>query len=100
MNSTTKVLGVMVAILILAGGAYLLLSGTSRVGDLKDVSTNMEGGDAGLPAATDSIDDFSAAVDADLSATASAISAFDASQEAQVQTVVTSGNNLYDPENL
>ena len=56
----------------------------------------------GLPAQSESLDDFAAAIDADLQASASAVGALDTDIDTSVSAVQSAGasSNLYDPSNL
>jgi cytochrome c-type biogenesis protein CcmH/NrfG len=103
MNTGTKTLAALVAILIIAAGAYYMLTTSPKEGAMMEnealVPVTAENADA-MPAATDSVDDFAEAMQAELSASASAIKALDADVDATVDTVVNSSNNVYDPSNL
>ncbi len=96
-----KTLIAIVAVVIVAAGAYYMLAGTSQAPTATDTSTETALGDT-LPAATDSVDDFAAAMRADADATAAALQAFDAELSDTVTNVQTAGDatNLYDPENI
>lgn len=97
MNSSNKVLVALVAVAVVAFGAYYLTTGSAQAPSQVTEQTT----DA-LPPATDSVDDFAAAMQADVQATASAIQAFDADVDASVSSVQDASNatNLYDPNNL
>lgn len=98
MNQATKVIVALVVILVIAAGAYYMLSG----------SPTMMGPEAGsamnsdIPAATDSVDDFAAAMEAELSAGATAVKAFDADVDASATAVTSAADtsNLIDPNEL
>ncbi|MCL9972245.1 MAG: hypothetical protein NBV63_02460 [Candidatus Pacebacteria bacterium] len=109
MNKTTA-FAALIAVLVVAGGAYytmmpggapVLSTGTPPAetgalpGETGEVTTS-----APVPAATDSIDDFAAAMQAELAASASAIKALDMDVDASVDSVVNSGNTVYDPSTL
>lgn len=108
----TKLIGIVVAVLVIAGGVYYVLSGQptaeTALDDLKamtdSLATDGTQGDTGaaqdVPAATDSVDDFEAALNADLDASLSAIDTLDTDVDASVDAVVNSGNDVYDPNNI
>lgn len=91
----------LVVIIAIAAAAYFLLTGSSSQTDLMGGTgeTVLEGS---LPSATDSVDDFTAAMEAELSASAAAIKAFDADVDASVADVRAAADTstLYDPDNL
>lgn len=95
MNTATKVVVALVVIALIAAGAYYMLSAgpTSSPGTAMDES---------IPAATDSIDDFSAAMDAELAASAAALKALDADTDASAAEVKAAADTstLYDPNNI
>lgn len=108
MNKTTA-LAALIAVLVLAGGAYytmmpaetLMLSTDTQPVETATVSEESgEVTSAPVPAATDSVDDFAAAMQAELAASASAIKALDQDVDASVDSVVNSGNTVYDPSTL
>ena len=96
MNSATKVIVALVVVLVIAGVAYYMLSGSSS---MMPEGTAMNGD---IPAATDSVDDFATAMQEELSASAAAIKAFDTSVDTSVADVQTSAAaaTSYDPNNL
>lgn len=98
MDTATKVVVALVVIAVIAGGAYYMLSGTPTM-------MAPEGGSAmnsDLPAVTGSVDDFAAAMQADLSASAAAIKAFDTQVDTSVSSVkgAADTSTLYDPNNI
>lgn len=108
---STKTLMVLVAIIALAAGGYYLMTGSKNGAAIPEAPTTQlpaaqpvttTDTARGVAPATDSIDDFSAAIDADLQAATAAVGALDADVDASVSNVQTSGanSNLYDPNNL
>lgn len=98
MNQATKVIVALVVILVIAAGAYYMLAGTpAMMGPEGGSALNSE-----IPAATDSVDDFAQAMEAELAASAAAIKAFDAEIDASASTVTSSADttNLIDPNEL
>lgn len=95
MNTATKVVVALIVILVIAAGAYYLLSGTP----VSNPGTAM---DESIPAATDSIDDFGAAMEAELAASAAALKALDADTDASAAEVKAAADTstLYDPNNI
>lgn len=93
MNTLTKVLVALIVIVVIAAGAYYMLSGS---GPLNGTAIG------GMPAPTDSVDDFAAAMEAELAASAAAIKAFDESVDASVASVKSAADTstLYDPNNI
>lgn len=98
MNTATKVVAAIIVILVIAGGAYYMLAGEpAMMGPESNSAMNSD-----IPVATESVDDFAAAMEAELSASASAIKAFDADIDASASVVKSSADtsDLYDPNNL
>ena len=97
MNTVLKLVVGLIVLLVIAIGAYYLYGdsasslGGATAKDMKEI---------GVPAATGSFDDFEAALQAELDASAAAIKAFDSDIDASVDTVVNSGKNIYDPNNI
>ncbi len=90
----------LVVVIAIAAAAYFLLVGSPvQTGLTSDTDTSVLGG---LPSATDSVEDFTAAMEAELSASAAAIKAFDADIDASVADVRAAADTstLYDPDNL
>jgi hypothetical protein len=99
MNTATKVVVALVVILVIAAGAYFMLQGTSTmVGPGSGSAMN----NGSIPEATGSVDDFATAMEAELSASAAAIKAFDTSVDASVSSVTSAADTstLYDPSNI
>lgn len=96
------VLGIVVVLVILGGAYYFITAspeGEAVMEDLKSMTNTLtEGSD--IPGATGSVDDFSAAMNAELAAQAEAINALDADVDADVEGVVNSGSNTYDPNSI
>lgn len=106
MHTTNKVLVGVVAVVILAALAYYFLQGTpsgeSALEDIKMMTESLSTGEqAGgdVPAASDSLDDFGAALEAEFDAQASALESLDADVDASVNAVVN-GNETYDPNSI
>jgi hypothetical protein len=101
---SAKTVGVVVALVVLAGGGYYLfaMNGAASVPGLSNIMSSDEGESAPIPAQSGSVDDFSAAIDAELKATNSAIGAMDADTDASVSAIQTTGDSsqLYDPNSL
>lgn len=110
MNTITKVIVALVVIVLIALGAYYMLADSptgemiddlkTMTGDVMQDDSSSVAGSVAVPPATGSVDDFSAAMQAELDATAAAMQALDADVDAETDTVVNSGNNTYDPSNL
>lgn len=92
-----KTLLALIAVVVVAAGAYYMLAGTVEA----PTAPMAENSDA-LPAATDSVDDFAASLEADVSATAAALSALDADVSASAAELEAASDvtNLYDPESI
>jgi uncharacterized protein HemX len=102
MNSTNA-LTALIAVLVLAGGAYYFMATSAgEMGKTATVETEVtsQAEGAAVPLATDSVDDFAAAMQAELDASASAIKALDQDVDASVDGVVNSVNTVYDPSTL
>jgi predicted PurR-regulated permease PerM len=103
MNTLTKALLTLVAVVVIAGGAYVMLGDSNLSSTMvSKINSMTDGTQTGVPPATDSIDDFAAAMQADVSQTASAISAFDTGVSASVKSInaVNDTSTLYDPANI
>jgi hypothetical protein len=100
MNTATKVVVALVVIVAIAGGAYYLLNGSPSM-MVPETSGSAMNNDA-LPAATGSVDDFAAAMQADLSASAAAIKAFDTGVDASASKVKATVDTTtsYDPNSI
>lgn len=96
-----KTLIALAAVVIVAGGAYYMLSGAPAPTAM-EADTTAVAGTTEIPAATDSVDDFATAMEADLAATAAALNAFDADVTASLSEVeaLADSSQLYDPENI
>ncbi len=96
-----KTLIALVAVVIVAGGAYYMLAGAPAP-TATETQTPETGVVSEIPTATDSVDDFAAAMEADLAATAAALNAFDADVTASLSEVeaLADSSQLYDPENI
>ena len=96
-----KTLIALVAVVVVAAGAYYMLAGSATAPTMVNNQGTGTDSDA-LPVATDSVDDFAGALDADVAATAAALNAFDADVDASVSNVQSASNetNLYDPNNI
>ncbi len=95
MNPSNKVFVALLAVVVVAFGAYYVTS------ERADAPTIVES-ESQIPVATDSVDDFAVAIEADVAATASAIQAFDADIDASVSDIISASDstNLYDPEQI
>jgi uncharacterized protein HemX len=104
---STKLVAILAAILIVAGGGFYVMSqkdGASQgVAVQEPASSNTASPNAtGAAQASGSIDDFTSSIDADLKASAGAIGTLDAGIDTSVSNVQTTGasSNLYDPAGI
>lgn len=96
-----KTLIALAAVAVVAAGAYYMLAGSVSAPTVVSQDTGTAP-DSSLPAATDSVDDFATAMEADLAATAAALNAFDADITTSVAELDAAGDvtQLYDPEQI
>lgn len=92
-----KTLIALAAVVVVAAGAYYLLAGNAQA-----PTAVMQDTQEALPAATDSVEDFAGALQADLAATAAALNAFDAGVTASLSELDAASDvtQLYDPEQI
>lgn len=100
MNTATKVVIALVVILAIAAGAYYMLNGSSPM--MAPDTSGSAMNDSSIPAATDSVDDFAAAMEAELSASAAAIKALDTGVDASASSVKATVDTTtsYDPNSI
>lgn len=96
-----KTLIALVAVVVVAAGAYYMLAGSATAPTMVNNQETGTDSDA-LPVATDSVDDFAGALDADLAATAAALNAFDVDVSTSLSEIdaARDSSNLYDPEQI
>jgi cytochrome c-type biogenesis protein CcmH/NrfG len=95
-----KTLIALAAVVVVAAGAYYLLAGNAQAPTAP--TAVMQDTQETLPAATDSVEDFAGALQADLAATAAALNAFDAGVTASLSELDAASDvtQLYDPEQI
>ena len=103
MSTYTKIGATLVAILVVAGGAYYVAQPSGELALQQETQSTesadttsakmMVSNDAAVPPADDSFDGFEAAMDADLAAQHSALSTADAEADAKASSVSSVNNN-------
>jgi uncharacterized membrane protein YebE (DUF533 family) len=102
---STKLIGILVALAVLGGVAYVYTSKDTNTKQMEDSNTAAIPGTeqvAVVPAQSGSVDDLTALIDSELAATAAGIGAIDAETDASVSAIQQAGDSsrLYDPNNL
>lgn len=107
----SKNIGILIALVVVAGAGFYFMAPASQPGaipltttqDSSTADTRQSAGTAAPVAQpTDSVDAFAAGIEAEMSASESAVKTMDAQTDASVSAIQTTGDSskLYDPSNL